>query len=35
MKGVEEIEPFGIDKSGSGNLEEWLPAGEIEKVKDE
>lgn len=32
---MEEIEPFGIDKSGSGNLEDSLPVGEIEKVKGE
>ena len=30
---VEEIIPFGIDKSSYGNMDDWLPVGEIGKVK--
>jgi hypothetical protein len=33
VSGVEEIEPFGIDKGEYGNMDDWLPVGEIEKVK--
>jgi hypothetical protein len=30
---VEVIEPFGVDKSEYGNMDDWLPVGEIESVK--
>ena len=30
---VEEIEPFGIDKSAYGNMDDWLPVGSIDTVK--
>lgn len=30
---VEEIEPFGIDKSGYKNMDDWLPVEEIDSVK--
>lgn len=33
IEGVEKIEPFGLDKSEYGNMDDWLPVGEIESVK--
>jgi len=30
---VKEVEPFRIDKSEYGNMDDWLPVGDIEKVK--
>jgi hypothetical protein len=33
IQGAEDIEPFGIDKSHYGNMDDWLPVGEIDKVK--
>lgn len=30
---VESIAPFRIDKSGYGNMDDWLPVEEIEKVR--
>jgi hypothetical protein len=30
---VEEVKPFGIDKSDYGNMDDWLPVENIEKVK--
>lgn len=30
---VESIEPFRIDKSNYGNMDDWLPVEQIEKVK--
>jgi hypothetical protein len=33
VSGVEEIEPFGIDKSNYGNMDDWLPVGQIDSVK--
>jgi hypothetical protein len=30
---VEKVEPFRIDKSKFGNMDDWLPVEEIEKVK--
>lgn len=30
---VRETVPFGIDKSGYGNMDDWLPVGNIESVK--
>lgn len=29
---VKEIPPFAIDKSAYGNMDDWLPVGEIESV---
>ncbi|SMO91936.1 hypothetical protein SAMN06265379_11534 [Saccharicrinis carchari] len=33
MKDFEKIEEFKIDRSQYGNLDDWLPVGNIEKVK--
>ena len=33
VSGVKDIEPFSIDKSEYGNMDDWLPVEEIEKVK--
>jgi hypothetical protein len=30
---VESIEPFRIDKSDFGNMDDWLPVEQIEKVR--
>jgi len=30
---VKELLPFPIDKSDFGNMDDWLPVGEIDKVK--
>jgi hypothetical protein len=30
---VEELEPFTIDKSNYGNMDDWLVAGDIQSVK--
>jgi hypothetical protein len=30
---VSEIEPFSIDKSGYGNMDDWLPVENIRQVK--
>ncbi|MCJ7624698.1 MAG: hypothetical protein MUO76_14445 [Anaerolineaceae bacterium] len=30
---VEELEPFSVYKSGYGNMDDWLPIGNIEEVK--
>ncbi len=30
---VEELAPFGIDKSDYGNMDDWLPVGDIQNVK--
>ncbi|RPI86562.1 MAG: hypothetical protein EHM41_08115 [Chloroflexi bacterium] len=30
---VEKVEPFPIDKSSYGNMDDWLPVGNIETVK--
>ncbi len=30
---VEKVEPFRIDKSGYGNMDDWLPVDQIENVK--
>ena len=32
---VEEIEPFGIDKSNYGNMDDWMPVENISSVKQE
>jgi len=33
VSGVEEVEPFQIDKSNYGNMDDWLPVEQIERVK--
>lgn len=33
IKDFEEIEPFKIDKSAYGNMDDWLPVENIDKVK--
>ena len=33
VKGVTELEPFAIDKSDYGNMDDWLPVEDIETVK--
>jgi hypothetical protein len=30
---VEGVEPFGVDKSDFGNMDDWLPVEDIERVK--
>ena len=30
---VEEVDPFPIDKSAYGNMDDWLPVADIESVK--
>jgi len=30
---IENIEPFGVDKSEYGNMDDWLPVGDIQSVK--
>jgi hypothetical protein len=31
--GVEQVSPFAIDKSRYGNMDDWLPVGNIESVR--
>ncbi len=33
VSNVKEIAPFSIDKSAFSNMDDWLPVGDIEKVK--
>ena len=33
VTGVEKVEPFQIDKSNYGNMDDWLPVEQIEKVR--
>ena len=33
VEGVVQVEPFSIDKSEYGNMDDWLPVGDIESVK--
>jgi hypothetical protein len=33
IKDLEKIDPFKIDRSEFGNMDDWLPVEEIEKVK--
>lgn len=33
LKDFEEVKPFRIDRSEYGNMDDWLPVGEIEKCK--
>ena len=30
---IQELEPFQIDRSGYGNMDDWLPVGDIHSVK--
>jgi hypothetical protein len=30
---VKKVEPFQVDKSEYGNMDDWLPVGQIEQVK--
>ena len=32
VKDVYEVEPFPIDKSGYGNMDDWLPVEDIDRV---
>jgi hypothetical protein len=34
VKDVQPIDPFPIDRSGYGNMDDWLPVGTIESVKE-
>ena len=31
--GIKSLEPFGIDRSAYGNMDDWLPVEEIRRVK--
>ena len=33
VKDVQPLEPFGIDRSSYGNMDDWLPVEVIERVK--
>ena len=33
IKDFEELAPFKIDRSGYGNMDDWLPVEQIDKVK--
>lgn len=33
VEDVIQVEPFSIDKSSYGNMDDWLPVGDIESVK--
>jgi hypothetical protein len=33
IENVEDLAPFEIDKSDYGNMDDWLPVEDIEKVK--
>jgi hypothetical protein len=33
VKNVKPLEPFAIDRSEYGNMDDWLPVEKIEKVK--
>ena len=33
IKDFKQIEPFKIDRSAYGNMDDWLPVGKIENVK--
>jgi len=33
VSGFSEIAPFRIDRSAYGNMDDWLPVGDIERVK--
>ena len=33
ISGVKKVEPFQIDKSNYGNMDDWLPVEQIERVR--
>ena len=33
VEGDESVEPFAIDRSDYGNMDDWLPVGDINSVK--
>lgn len=33
LEQVEEIEPFKVDKSNYSNMDDWLPVGDIKRVR--
>ncbi|TJX13109.1 hypothetical protein E9840_10845 [Tissierella creatinini] len=33
VENVQEVTPFAIDRSGYGNMDDWLPAEDIEHIK--
>ena len=33
VQDVEQLDPFRIDKSEYGNMDDWLPVEEIESVR--
>ena len=33
VRDVKKVEPFQVDKSNYGNMDDWLPVEQIEKVK--
>lgn len=33
VENVRAVSPFGIDRSGYGNMDDWLPTEDIERVK--
>jgi hypothetical protein len=33
VENIEEFEPFTIDKSNYGNMDDWLPVDDISKIK--
>jgi hypothetical protein len=33
IRDVRPIEPFAIDRSAYGNMDDWLPVGTIDSVK--
>jgi hypothetical protein len=35
VEDVAQLEPFRIDKSEYGNMDDWLPVGDIENVKND
>lgn len=33
VEAIQKLEPFQIDRSGYGNMDDWLPVGDINRVK--
>lgn len=33
IEAIQKLEPFQIDRSGYGNMDDWLPVGDINSVK--
>ncbi len=33
VSGIDEVEPFRIDKSDYGNMDDWLPVEQIDRVR--